>query len=380
MKNIFKNLLALYLGIIVSLLLLEIGLRLYNPFETRVKGDRIILPASRQYIFTNKTVSGIDSNIVHTKNKLGFRGPGIPSKGLDNYLSIISVGGSTTECFYLSDGKDWPAVLQDLLKNSFHNVWINNAGLDGHSTFGHSVLLNDHLSSIRPKVILFLIGTNDVGKEGFSGHVLSHVRDGLRFNSLEVFMKSVSAYSEAASLALNTYRYIKARFYGLPHRNIDIKKLDKITYSEEELEKKTQLHHQKYLPSYRARLMQLVADSRKMNAEPIFVTQPVLFGPSVDPITGVDLGHIDVNGESGRAAWQILQEYNMVLKEVGMEEDVLVIDLAGELERRSDYYDFTHYTNKGSEEVARILYQHLKPHFDQHYSEFSKTENRDRSR
>lgn len=54
-------------------------------------------------------------------------------------MTIISVGGSTTECFYISDDKTWTHILGMKLKSVFTRVWINNAGLDGHSTFGHII-------------------------------------------------------------------------------------------------------------------------------------------------------------------------------------------------------------------------------------------------
>ena len=74
-------------------------------------------------------------------------------KTFEDYLTIIAVGGSTTECFLIADGQDWPAILGEKLKKSFNLVWINNAGLDGHSTFGHNVLMKDYIVKIKPKVV-----------------------------------------------------------------------------------------------------------------------------------------------------------------------------------------------------------------------------------
>ena len=42
-KKYFKNLLALGFGVLAAFILLEIFLRIYNPFPTRIKGDKIIL-------------------------------------------------------------------------------------------------------------------------------------------------------------------------------------------------------------------------------------------------------------------------------------------------------------------------------------------------
>ena len=42
-------------------------------------------------------------------------------------------------------------------------MWINNAGLDGATTYRHLILMEDYLIKLRPKVVLFLVGINDVG-------------------------------------------------------------------------------------------------------------------------------------------------------------------------------------------------------------------------
>ncbi len=87
------------------------------------------------------------------------------------------MGGSTTECFYLSDDKTWQFNLEQKLKLKFKNIWINNAGLDGHSTFGHQILLDDYLIKIKPKIILFLVGVNDVGREDLKEHDKNNLID-----------------------------------------------------------------------------------------------------------------------------------------------------------------------------------------------------------
>src|SRR4051812_14674097 len=109
-KRFFKNLLAVGFGLFAALLLAEGVLRIYNPFAVRIKGDRIMLPVNQKYVWPNKHLPQLDDTIHHSKNSLGFRGPEKPAN-FDSALTIITIGGSTTECAYLSDGHDWPAVL-----------------------------------------------------------------------------------------------------------------------------------------------------------------------------------------------------------------------------------------------------------------------------
>lgn len=51
------------------------------------------------------------------------------------------------------------------MKYNFKDLWINNAGLDGQSTFGHIFLMKDYIKKLKPKVVLFLVGSNDRGNE-----------------------------------------------------------------------------------------------------------------------------------------------------------------------------------------------------------------------
>jgi hypothetical protein len=78
-RSVFKTALySLYLFLIV-LVLLEIALRIYNPFHFRVKANKIILPANQKQVITNKINPRLDSIIINTRNSLGFRGPDTPA-------------------------------------------------------------------------------------------------------------------------------------------------------------------------------------------------------------------------------------------------------------------------------------------------------------
>jgi len=143
------------------LLLLELGLRVYNPFHFRVKGNKIVLTANRVELYHGSSPK-FEKLITVTRNSLGFRGPD-PPENRDATLSVIAVGGSTTECRSMSDQAMWTAALGRNLAERFHPVWVDNAGLNGHSTFAHAVLLRDHVIPLHPKVVVFHIGGMDQG-------------------------------------------------------------------------------------------------------------------------------------------------------------------------------------------------------------------------
>ncbi|HOC42263.1 MAG TPA: SGNH/GDSL hydrolase family protein [Thermoanaerobaculales bacterium] len=361
-KRHLKRLAALTLGFVIGCLVIELVLRVHNPLESRIRGDKVVLPVDKRYILFNRDIPGIPAEIVHTKNSLGFRGPEIPSEDFEATLSVIAVGGSTTECVYLPDGDDWPAVLADLLKPQFPRVWINNAGFEGHSTFGHVVLMDDYIARIRPKVVLFLIGQNEVANTGVTGFEASRVRGRILFSSFRAFAKSLSAHSELGSLLLNLYRVGRARFLGLPHEVLDWTSLKTTVYPESNLDAMIAEHSQRYLPLYEKRLRRLISSCAAAGVFPVFITQPTLFGPGVDPVTHLDLAALQVEGLSGYAHWKILESYNDVTRRIGMECDVPVVDLAADMPRSSlYYYDSVHYTVAGSKEVATCIARRLIP-------------------
>ena len=71
-------------------------------------------------------------------------------------------------------------------------IWLNNAGLDGHSTFGHIILFKDYIVKLKPKIILFLVGANDVGRNEYSDNALSHIKRGIDFSSFERSFSNLS--------------------------------------------------------------------------------------------------------------------------------------------------------------------------------------------
>ena len=151
LTNFARNIALVLASLVLVLGFWEIFLRFYNPLWFRIRGDKIILPINKKEIIRHEGGLGkLDPVVVHQRNSLGFRGPEPPAD-MARRLIVVTVGGSTTECFDLAEDKTWPAQLARLLARVFPNLWLNNAGLSGNSTFGHYVLLQDYLVKLRPR-------------------------------------------------------------------------------------------------------------------------------------------------------------------------------------------------------------------------------------
>jgi lysophospholipase L1-like esterase len=366
LRNFGKNLLVLLISFILVLGVCELILRVYNPLGFRIKGNKLILPINKKEIIHHENGLGkLDKVVVVERNSLGFRGPEPPGD-FSRDLTVVTVGGSTTECLDLAEDKTWPHVLGVNLGKNFKHLWLNNAGLSGNSTFGHYILMQDYLTRIRPKVVVFLVGINDVGlnsERDFDERIHK-----ANYRSLERMLASAAVHSELASAALNLYRFYFPKSAMINNQNdpqeTDFRKLKDFTVAPAAQAAILREHQEQYLGPYKQRLEKLLAICRAHNILPVLVTQPVLYGNSPDPATGVDLAHKFVAQDmDGATAWQVLERYNNVTRQVGREHGLLVIDLARDLPKDSrSYYDLMHYTNAGAATVGDLIAARLTPY------------------
>jgi lysophospholipase L1-like esterase len=376
-KNIGKNILLILVSLLLALAICEVTLRFYNPLGFRIKGDNIILPVNKTEILYHDKVTKIDPIVMHHNNSLGFKGPE-PPKDFANWLTIVTIGGSTTECLEIAADKTWPHQLGVKLQQNFNKLWLNNAGFCGHSTYGHYILMQNFLSKLKPKVAVFLLGINEVGVSN-PREFDTRMSTKLSFRSLDRFLSSLAYRSEVASAVLNLYRYLFPKSVQLQGQRkmgeLDLTTLAKMWLSPGEKAALLKTHAEKYAPAYEVRLRRLLQITRENQIIPVLLTQPVVYGPVQDDLTGLDLSKIVVaNGMNGEIGWQVLELYNDVTRRVGAEAGVLVIDEARELPKSSRYYyDLMHFSNTGAEKFAEIAAQGLSPYLAQKFSNFAKT-------
>jgi len=120
------------------------------------------------------------------------------------------------------------------------------------------------------------------------------------------------------------------------------------------------------LPGYELRIRHLIALSKENGINPVFVTQPSLYGDFIDEVTGL-------NFEKSNYSWQILELYNNVLRSCCQSQEIFFLDMANELPKNSGYfYDWFHYTNEGSKRFAEILYSKLSLYLAKQFPQFKK--------
>lgn len=181
-------------------------------------------------------------------------------------------------------------------------------------------------------------------------------------------LKSVAIdYSAVVSFGLNLYRAAAARQRGFGHSEVHPEKLPRLALDPPVVEAMLQQHRETYIARFAERVQRIIELCRKYQIEPVLMTQPALFGNTVDPATGVNLAQAQVSGRgNGESEWRLLELYNDVTRRIAREQQVLLIDLGRELSKDSRlFYDFLHFTNAGAQVAGEMIFRNLDPHLQE---------------
>lgn len=343
-RKVAAGTVILTISLFVTLLAAELALRLVMPgsiFDPRFG----LRPYQRVDLQVN--LRGVEPGGTFTTNKWGFRGEE-PPVDWDDYLTIVTIGGSTTANYYLDDGLTWSHVLQTELRDVNPRVWVGNAGIPRHSAATHSLFVREVLPSIRPDVALFLVGVNDMGPFRGRGVVEERLPEsGIRpwlfreSRILQLLYKLKKTYIEGAPVITGT---VDPYFVEEPMTG-------------EEPPMPGDLHLLLDEPDYyMERIRKLIRDCRELDILPVFMTQPSLYDDT-EYWRGI-LARQIWTGEGNREIsaatnWRMLQTLNADLIRVCEEENVPVFDLAGSMPHSRDYfYDSMHMTERGADFVG----------------------------
>lgn len=293
-------------------------------------------------------VPGLDSHLLHTKNSLGFRGEELVDT---SKLKIICMGGSTTECFYLNDGKDWPNRLGTKMKAIDPSIWLNNAGMDGQSTFGNLQMLKQYIVGLKPNYIILMCGLND----------MSLKKPG-KFDKYEgKWYQKIYNTLELPSTIVNLIRAGNAKKAGLNHQFfIDLSKAETLEMSDSQVMKRLE-EEKKYIGAYKVRLREFAKICKDNNIHLILVAQSILFSNEKDLLTNVNLGKLKTGDINGETRAYILKMYNKSTFDIAEELDIPFINLAARLPKDSRFfYDGYHFTNDGADIASDIIFDDIK--------------------
>ncbi len=336
-----------------TLLALEVLLRFIYPFPNKVRGERFELATNTTYRLVNDFNPRLDSLIINHRNSLGFRGAEPARK---KGLFILASGGSTTACTFLSEGHTWCDMLQQLSGDS---VTVNNAGLDGHSSFGNLALLKYYLPGlpVKPDIILFMCGANDVDRNDLPDYNMDQQKG---------FFQRSKSWLRTHSETLRLITDLKNRWFPndiySDRRYWQFANAQPLELSNAYIDSSL-FHQEPLLKNYRARLDHMITLCREQGIQPVFISQALAYtSPDKQtPVSGNPLQRMN-QMDNGLLFYRKLQLYNTVTRETCLAKQIPFIDLAEKLPADTTFfYDPVHFTNRGADTVGKIIYQELAP-------------------
>ncbi len=345
--------------IVIFFILLEVTLRVVSP-------PNVYTPLLPLYpnvkMKLSPKLNGVSSEAMYTTNSWGLRGDEPPWDWEDT-LTIVAVGGSTTQCFYLDDKKAWPFLLQESLKSSFPKVWVGNGGIDGQSSRAHIVFFREVLSEISPDIAVVLVGVNDLmislnERERINGRGFDRRPNRPRnLTWLEKQSRTVQLsglwyeilFNDAIVKVETGHGNFKPTPFVADDNNSLPKNLKELLPGLEE---------------YRENLKTLSQLGKAIGTRVVFMTQPMMFDntPEWEKISG----YLYFNAEntqrmSAAMTWQLMNIFNKELLDFCGQEKLDCIDLAAEIPHSSKmFYDGVHFTEIGAERVADVVSDYLK--------------------
>ena len=349
-------LIVVTLSCLLGFFLVEIALRLANYNNPWNKTEEANILKDFQFSYD---ISGLYkfnlSKVDYARNKYGLR------DDCDNpgEIDILTIGGSTTDQRYVPFEFTYQTVLEKRLDSVLEGFGcVSNAGVDGHSTWGH-IFSFEHwfplIPELKPKFIVLYVGLNDANF--LSANMPNSGFDNNERTGIKAFLKRF----EVVKGLLPIYRllrqsYVKSSATYAGHARQAFNKNDYIVI---ELNENTKSLSEINGIAFKSRFNILLDEIRALNAIPICVTQPHRY---VIEKNGQKFGIPKVLGEgfSGIDYDYSIVQLNKIIFELCGEN---TLDLYSHSFLNSHFYDGAHTTPSGSQEIGEKLAEYIITRF-----------------
>lgn len=315
---------------------------------------------------------GIEGYYEFTINEIGLRGPPVRLSEMD--VKVLCVGGSTTECLYVTDTKSWPWRLGDLLSERLdRKVFVGNAGRSAQFSLHHLYQLQHYPLADRFDWIVALVGLNELSwlvREDLRARWDEIPEKALRRNprldaTLSYLERRSRCYAvlQGALKAREEIQRDRVAFQDPTGAYVlDRRKLRKEKIEAGEVIRTRLPNFERALSEFEQNLRALAELCRSRDQRLLFLTQPMMWSPDLpqelrDLLWGMtfDHGAYDVSVLS-----EMIDAMNAVTRRVAREEGTHCVDLASELPKDTTvFYDDCHFNDSGCEKIAQRLSEYL---------------------
>jgi lysophospholipase L1-like esterase len=275
-------------------------------------------------------------------------------------VSIVFLGGSTTECAFVLPENRFPHLAARKLEEAL-GLKVNgiNAGLSGNNSMHALTLLLGKVIPLQPDFVVLMEAANDVGT--LSAHGSYWVKEG----SLRMVEGEKQSVAEAGRVFVRALIPYTSEFLQEAAKSVrGIFRSRPAHAAEAKGNAAGALERQKAMArDYESSLKSFVRLASAWGITPVLVTQV-----NVQPRSEAERRDIFINRERLAGVVQrpeefanVHEHFNAIVREVAKAEGALLIDLAAARPWAfGDVYDAVHFTDSGSQHVADIIAAALK--------------------
>lgn len=304
---------------------------------------------------------------VHTDSNGFLINPLLPQYEKER---IVFLGGSTTECLYVTEEKRFPfLVAEKIADQTGTKVTSKSSGVSGNNSM-HSIniLLNKVLPE-RPRVVVLMESINDLNvmlyektywNKNVSRSLVMDTAMVARYNS--VFPKEKIEKPEG--LLKNVFPYLSLRYNILKNQLAQHGKKTVVNEWANTGSENVTFNPQQIEENFQSSIKTFVSVCRAWNIVPVLMTQQNRIVENPDKLVLKGFKPLEERGISYAVYRQEYLRFNQIIRDVAAEEKVLLIDLDKMVPKKSEYiYDVVHVNDKGSELIADIVSNELKELF-----------------
>jgi hypothetical protein len=294
-------------------------------------------------VFTKKYPLNVDSD--------GFIRPS--RKYAQPDLSLVFLGGSTTECMFVDEENRFPFVVGVILEQETgKKINSYNGAMAGTNTLNCIDILVNKVLPLKPRVVVFMENINDLSTLLYEGTYWNkntwrspiqtlHKRESLGLLLKEIFIPNLTAAYK--NLTLTVLRGEQDQFAAYRGKKPQV---DKVKLNQE----------------FAMNLQTIVDICKVRGIIPVLMTQANRITDRPDPVVETYVGRFGEHASLGYKDFkEIYDSFNATIRQVGQRNQVLVIDLAAEIPPDKTYIcDMVHLNDTGSRYAAGLIAARLK--------------------
>lgn len=277
-------------------------------------------------------------------------------------LTLVFLGGSTTECIYDDENNRFPYLVGHLLEEST-GLRVNsyNAAKSGNDSL-HSldVLLNKVLP-LKPDLVAMMHNINDLSILLFEKSYWN------RNPSRSPLIEKKPDWRTVGKNLEETFQLARdlvvPNLYAALHRLLHSEGKSQADEFQQVRGQKIEVNQDYLVREFTLNLQTFINICRARGITPVLLTMPSRLQDDPDPLIRRLMQRLEEqNGITYRDFKGAFDRFNQAIREVAAQNRVLLIDLAQEIPQEKEYMsDVAHYTPAGSRLVAQKIAAGLSP-------------------